>query len=387
MRNPSIIAPHGGALTEQILPPAVALEWVSQIDKTPIVPLDPFHYYDLICLATGVFSPVSGFQNRRAVDCIINEWRLPTNEIWPIPITLPIDAQTASEIKRLRVVRLGYQRRVVGIMQVEDLFWFEPEQEARFVYGTVDPSHPGVKRVLSQSPIRLAGAVTLTASPNIAIGPVFTPREMRRLIEMRGWRTVVAFQTRNPLHRAHEYVQKVALEQVDGLVIHPLIGATKDDDVPAVVRWKAYQALVTEYFPQDRVFLSGFPASMRYAGPREAVLHALVRKNYGFTHFIVGRDHAGVGSFYQPLASQNIFSQFDPSQVGIQLIFSDPAFFCRRCQQMATARTCPHTAEDHETLSGTRVRTSLRCGEPLPPHLIRPEVENILRDYFQNLDA
>jgi sulfate adenylyltransferase len=203
------------------------------------------------------------------------------------------------------------------------------------------------------------------------------------MIAQRGWRQVVGFQTRNPLHRAHEYIQKVALETHDGLILHPLVGYTKSDDVPLDVRWQAYQILLDQYFPKERTLLTGFPAPMRYAGPREAVFHALCRKNYGITHFIVGRDHAGVSNFYDPQASQKIFERFNQAELGISIITADPAFYCHRCQQMATARSCPHDAVDHEVLSGTRIRTTLGAGGNLPPVAIRPEVEVILQQYYR----
>lgn len=383
MRTSSLVAPHGGFLAEQDLPLAIARELVDSLAHVPAVPLDRFHYDDVICLATGVYSPLRGFQDRRHVKSVLTDMRLPDGEVWPIPITLAITDSVASRIQRSRLVRLTHQGETVAIMHVDDIFWQEPEEEARLVYGTTDSNHPGVKRLLGMSPIRLAGPVTLTQEPSWPEHPVLTPRQMRALIRERGWSTVVAFQTRNPLHRAHEYIQKVALEGVDGLVIHPLIGTTKSDDVPANVRWKIYQVLLQEYYPADRALLSGFPAAMRYAGPREAVLHALARKNYGFTHFLVGRDHAGVGSYYHPLASQQIFQRFSAGEMGITIVPAEPAFFCRKCDQMATEKTCPHPARDHEVLSGTRVRTTLRQGGFLPPETIRPEVEAVLRAYYQ----
>ncbi len=385
MRTASLIAPHGGFLAEQDLPLAIAKDLVETLSRAPAIPLNRFHFDDVICLATGVYSPLRGFQDRTAVRSVLTDMRLPDGEIWPIPITLSVSDVVAAGIKKSRLVRLTYDNRTVAIMHVDDIFWQDPEEEARMVYGTSDPSHPGVKRLLQESPIRVGGPVTLTEEPAWEEGPVLTPRQMRALIRDRGWHTVAAFQTRNPLHRAHEYIQKVVLETVDGLVVHPLIGTTKADDVPALVRWTVYETLLQEYYPSRRTFLSGFPAAMRYAGPKEAVLHALARKNYGFTHFIVGRDHAGIGSYYHPLASQQIFHRFAPEEIGITIVAAEPAFFCRKCDQMATQKTCPHPDIDHEKLSGTRVRTTLRQGGFLPPETIRPEVEAILRNYYQGL--
>lgn len=384
MRTAPVITPHGGILTEQELPLVVAQELRQSLDHIPAVPIDRFHLDDIICLAWGVFSPLRGFQNRHEVRTVLTDMRLTSGDIWPIPITLPIVDSVAARLKKSRLARLVYDGQTWALLHVDDIFWQDPEEEARIVYGTTDPNHPGVKRVLAMSPIRLAGPVTLTEQPHWPEKPVLTPRAMRTLIRQRGWHTVAAFQTRNPLHRGHEYVQKVVMEQVDGLVLHPLIGTTKHDDVPAATRWTIYETLLHEYYPPDRTALSGFPAAMRYAGPREALLHALARKNYGFSHFIVGRDHAGVGSYYHPQASQQVFSQFDPREIGITIIAAEPAFFCRKCEQMATTKTCPHQSHFHETLSGTRVRTTLQGGGALPGELIRPEVEEILRAYYHS---
>ncbi len=387
MRTPPVISPHGGLLTEQELPVAIAQELGTALEHVPAVPLDRYHYDDVICLAWGVFSPLRGFQDRHQVRTVLTDMRLPDGQVWPIPITLPVTDQVASGVKKSRLVRLTFDGKTQAIMHIDDIFWQDPEEEARYVFGTTNHGHPGVQRLLAMSPIRVAGPVTLTQEPHWPVEPVLTPRKMREVIRERGWHTTVAFQTRNPLHRAHEYVQKMVLEHVDALVIHPLVGATKSDDVPVQVRWTIYRALLQEYYPGERTLLSGFPAAMRYAGPREAVLHALARKNYGFTHFIVGRDHAGIGSYYHPLASQRIFEMFDPEEIDIQIVTAEPAFYCRRCEQMATAKTCPHPGQDHEVLSGTRVRRTLKQGEFLPPETIRPEVEALLRTYYQDHDA
>ncbi|PSR23605.1 MAG: sulfate adenylyltransferase [Sulfobacillus acidophilus] len=383
MRTPSLIAPHGGYLAEQELPVAIAQELRHAFDHLPAIPIDRFQLDDAICLAWGVFSPLRGFQNRHEVQSVLKNMHLPSGAIWPIPITLPISGAISARIKKSRLVRLVHAGQTRALLHVDDIFWQDPEEEAAIIYGTRDPHHPGVAHALTMSPIRLAGPVTLTQEPQWPQSPVLTPRAMRTLIRERGWSTVAAFQTRNPLHRAHEYVQKVVLEQVDGLVIHPLIGTTKRDDVPVAVRWHIYETLLKEYYPLHRTGLSGFPAAMRYAGPREAVLHALARKNYGFSHFIIGRDHAGVGTYYHPQASQQIFDQFDPAELGITIIASEPAFYCRKCEQMATKNTCPHQETDHEALSGTRVRATLEQGGSLPPTVIRPEVEAILAAYYQ----
>ncbi len=379
------LTPDGAPFGEQVLMGAAGDQFRASLGSGPAIDLDPFHYFDLISLATGIFSPLTGFQDHRTVEKVLDDWQLPQGSPWPIPVTLPVAAKISSQLKVSRLAALVYQGVIVGGVHVEDVFWMEPADEAERLYGTLDRAHPGVERCLSESPIRVAGSVTLIGQPHFDTLPVLTPKAMRQVIHRRGWHSVVAFQTRNPLHRAHEYIQKAALEWVDGLVIHPLIGWTKSDDVPAAVRWQSYQALIHQYYPRNRVLLSGFPAAMRYAGPREAVLHALARRNYGFTHFIVGRDHAGVGNFYPPLDAQRIFQRF--SNLGITIITPAPAFYCRICRQMATEHTCPHGEEAHDQLSGTRVRQTLSAHKTLPSHLIRPEVSTVLSTFYRTQEA
>ncbi len=367
----------------RIIPYPMCDAIVTWLQKYPAIPLGPVEWADTFCLATGVYAPLTGFQGRLAAKSVLERWHLPSGAPWSIPITLSIEPQLAASLRKTDLARLVYQNATVAMISVEDVFWLDPEDEAVMLYGTTNRQHPGVERLLQASPVRIAGSVTLIKRPEFPVSPVLTPRETRTMIAQRGWRQVVGFQTRNPLHRAHEYIQKVALETHDGLILHPLVGYTKSDDVPLDVRWQAYQILLDQYFPKERTLLTGFPAPMRYAGPREAVFHALCRKNYGITHFIVGRDHAGVSNFYDPQASQKIFERFNQAELGISIITADPAFYCHRCQQMATARSCPHDAVDHEVLSGTRIRTTLGAGGNLPPVAIRPEVEVILQQYYR----
>ncbi len=378
---------RAASLEPRVIPGSLSSSIALWLDKAPAIPLDAFHWADAFCLATGVYAPVIGFQGRRAVQSVLEDWHLPNSSPWPIPITLAIDPQLASRLRKADLARLVRNDTTVAILNVEEVFWLDPEIEAYSVYGTLDPAHPGVARTLQDSPIRVAGAVTLVEWPQYPVAPVLTPHQIRDLIQQRGWKTVVGFQTRNPLHRAHEYIQKTALETHDGLVLHPLVGYTKADDIPVEVRWRAYQALISEYFPASRTILSGFPAPMRYGGPKEAILHALCRKNYGMTHFIVGRDHAGVGSFYDPMASQHVFQRLQEDELGIHIIAAEPAFYCRRCLQMATGKTCPHPPEDQEILSGTRIRTTLRQGKELPTGTVRPEVSAILQDYYRTVQG
>ncbi|AEJ38932.1 sulfate adenylyltransferase [Sulfobacillus acidophilus TPY] len=383
MRVTSIAEQTTRTLSEPMLPPAIARELAFTLSHAPTVELSAFAFYDAWCLSTGVYTPLNGFMTKEETQAVLDSWRLPDGSVWPLPVTLPIEPEDAARVQKSPWIRLTVQGRIVGIMQVTDVFWQDPEEEALAVYGTYDEKHPGVFRTLASSPVRAAGPVVLFQAPPFAFTPTWTPRQMQQEIRRRHWQTVAAFQTRNPLHRGHEYLHKVTLEWVDGLVIHPLVGETKADDIPAHIRGLVYETLLTHYYPKDRVLLSGFPASMRYAGPREAVFHAVTRKNYGFTHFIVGRDHAGVGDFYDPRASQSVFDQFSPEEIGIRIISAEPAYYCRACGQMATRRTCPHGPTDHESPSGTRVRRALSQNQAVPDTILRPEVADILRAYYR----
>ncbi len=374
-------APHGGALVDLLVRGEERHDAERRAQGLAALPLAPRAHSDLWALATGVLSPLTGFMDRDDYASVLADMRLdgPGRWIWPLPVVLPVPADTARALTQGQTVALAPPgTSPVGTLTVTDVFTRDLLAEARAVYGTDDPSHPGVAQTLCDSPVAVGGLVRVWRSPPAPFpGYASTPAETRALFAQRGWRSVAGFQTRNPVHRAHEYIQKCALELVDGLLLHPLVGETREEDLPAAVRMRCYEALIRHYFPADRVVLAVFPVAMRYAGPREAVFHAICRKNYGCTHFIVGRDHAGVGGRYGPFAAQDLVRELQP-ELGIAVLAFDNAFYCRRCGNTATAKTCPHGDDWHLSISGTAVRTLLREGRPLPPEFSRPEVVAVL---------
>ncbi|MFC4425756.1 sulfate adenylyltransferase [Deinococcus navajonensis] len=373
-------APLGGTLVHALRRPGHDFD-PAELRGLPRLSLSERSAADLELIATGAYSPLRGFVGESDYLSIIGRMRLADGTPWSVPITLPVAREQAQALNGRVVLTFGGQD--VGWIDVEEKFDAHKSLEAREVYRTQDQAHPGVAALLAQGNVNLAGPVALFDVPRGAFSHHHrTPAEVREVIEARGWRSTVAFQTRNPIHRAHEYLQKVALELVDGLLLHPLVGATKGDDVPAATRMKAYEVLLEGYYPRERTLLSVYPAAMRYAGPREAILHALSRRNYGVTHFIVGRDHAGVGSYYGTYDAQDIFSAYTPEELGIQILKFEHTFYCQSCGQLVSPRTCPHDASHHLVLSGTRVREKLRAGEPLPAEFTRPEVAEVLREAY-----
>lgn len=332
---------------------------------------------DLELLASGAFSPLAGFMGREEYRSVVERMRLRDGTLWPIPVTLPVAAEQTADLRDGSEVLLAGTDASLALMTVENRFARDLGWEARRVYGTEDPAHPGVRALLAESPVCLGGPVRVLVRRPRRFRQEMDPAETRSIFAARGWRAVAAFQSRNPAHRAHEYLQKCALEICDGLLLHPLVGATKSDDVSAGVRLRSYEALIDGYFPRQRVVLGAFPAFMRYAGPREAILHAICRKNYGCSHFVVGRDHAGVGNYYGPREAQDLMREL-AGDAGVTPLCFDPAFYCKRCGGMATTKTCPHAASEHIVLSGTAVRAMLRRGELPPPEFTRPEVAAIL---------
>ncbi|MDI3269861.1 MAG: sulfate adenylyltransferase [Bacillota bacterium] len=378
-----MLEPYGGALLERWVQGEEARELSEKAKELPYLPLTPRMVSDLILLSQGAYSPLPGFMDRKTYQSVLEHMSLAQGLPWTLPVTL--SARTGETLPPGDLLALGGPDGVPrALLQVEDIFWRDRAFEAKAVFGTDDPRHPGVRLLLDEGDLCVGGTVTLFRPFPDPFQPyALTPKEARAAFSQRGWQTIVAFQTRNPIHRAHEYLQKCALEIFDGLFLHPLVGVTKEDDVPAAVRWEAYETLLRHYYPSHKVILSPFPGAMRYAGPREAIHHAIVRRNYGCTHIIIGRDHAGVGQYYAPTASQEIFHLFPKEVLGIQPLFFAHAFYCRRCQAMATENTCPHGPEDHVHLSGTAVREALRKEEDLPLEFSRPEVASLLREAYR----
>jgi sulfate adenylyltransferase len=381
------IEPHGGKLINRMADAGLRKEISARAPSLVSITLNNKELSDLLMIAIGGFSPLAGFMRSEDYNSVVETMHLKNGLPWTIPITLSADDATAAKIKEGDDVALAGPDGVPrGIMRVDEKFKYDKKKEALKIYRTEDGAHPGVAVVYAQGGTLLGGDVWMADRPAPLGFPQYwrDPAETRRIFAERGWRRIVAFQTRNPIHRAHEYIQKVALEICDGLMVHPLVGETKKGDTPADVRMKCYEVLLENYYPADRVLLSVLPAAMRYAGPAEAIFHSIMRKNYGCTHFIVGRDHAGVGNYYGSFDAHNIFGEFDPAALGITPLFFDNTFYCKRCGGMASFKTCPHDESSRVSLSGTKVREMLSKGEIPPVEFTRPEVARVLIDSMKN---
>jgi sulfate adenylyltransferase len=383
----TLIAPHGGTLVNRVIVGEARLQLLERAAQLPKIRLNDLNLADLEMLANGALSPLTGFMGQADYASVLANMRLANGLPWSIPVTLAITSDQAATIQSGQAVALVEHDTLLAVLEVEEKFAYDKTIEAQQVYRTTDAAHPGVARLYQQGDVLLAGAVyvlnypqrTQTEFPDLR----YTPEQTRAIFAERGWRRIVGFQTRNPIHRAHEYIQKTALEIVDGLLLHPLVGETKADDIPAEVRVASYRAILAGYYPANRVLLGVFPAAMRYAGPREAIFHAIARKNYGCSHFIVGRDHAGVGKYYGSYDAHFIFDEFTPDELGITPLFFEHTFYCRVCGGVVSLKTCPHDTTQHVSLSGTQVREMLARGEMLPAEFTRPEVSQILMTSIQ----
>jgi sulfate adenylyltransferase len=375
-----LISPHGGKLINREVAGPERERFINAASELPALRLNAREISDLEMIATGGYSPLEGFLNPSDYDSVCANMRLANGIAWPIPVTLSVSNEQANSFRQFEDLALYQGDHLLGLLHLAEKYRYNKVREAELVYRTTDAAHPGVRALYNQGDWLLGGKISLINRPR---GLPFAgyrkdPLETRALFQQRGWRRVVAFQTRNPVHRAHEYIQKCALEIADGLLLHPLVGETKADDVPADVRIQSYEAILKHYYPATRTILSVLPAAMRYAGPREAVFHALIRKNYGCSHFIVGRDHAGVGDYYGTYDAHHIFDEFEPEELGVMPLLFDHTFYCRSCVGMASTKTCPHDKSAHVTLSGTKVRELLSAGQLPPIEFSRPEVARVL---------
>ena len=387
-----LVPPHGGGqLTPLLLNGDELFAELEEAKSLPMVHMTSRETSDLIMMAIGAFSPLSGFMNQEDYNNVVDHMHLTDGTLWPIPITLSIseDQANAVSIGSHLALRDEESGELMGSMAVIEKYGYEKKHEAKMVFRTDEESHPGVSKLMAQKDILISGPVKIFSEGPYPeqFGQHFgRPSETRALFEEKGWNSIAAFQTRNPIHRSHEYCTKIALEVTDGLFIHPLVGKLKPGDIPADIRVKCYEVLLKNYYPEDRVILKVYPMEMRYGGPREAVLHAIFRQNYGCSHLIIGRDHAGVGNYYGPFDAQKIFTDIGSEELQIKPLKIDWTFWCHKCDGMASMKTCPHGKEDRVLISGTDLRKQLSEGQYPPKEFSRPEVAEILMDYYQSLN-
>ena len=386
-----LVPPHGGTLTPRMLAGDALATERARAKSLCQVRVSSREKGDLIMLGIGGFSPLDGFMTHADWEGVCMQYRMASGLFWPIPITLSVDRDTARDIDVGSDITLldPDSDSPLATMRVTEKYVIDKARECAAIFRTQDPEHPGVKMVLQQPEVNLAGPVNVLSDGGFKAkyGALFmTPAETRAEFERLGWSRVAAFQTRNPMHRSHEYLAKVAIEVCDGVLVHSLLGNVKPGDIPAEVRTRAIAALIATYFRAGTVVQAGYPLDMRYAGPREALLHALFRQNYGCSHLIVGRDHAGVGSYYGPFDAHRVFDEIPKDALATQPLRMDWTFWCYRCGGMASGRTCPHDDADRLLVSGTKLRKWLSEGQPVPNEFSRPEVLSILRAYYASLD-
>jgi sulfate adenylyltransferase len=386
-----LVPPHGGQLNPLLIEGEELEEEREKAKSLPTIHLTSRETSDLIMMAMGAFSPLEGFMGKDDYTRVVENRHMVDGTLWPVPITLSASKEHAGSFPIDSEIALLDEEsdELMGSMKVTEKFTYDKNLEAKRVFRTEDEAHPGVAKLLAQKEFLLAGPVKAFSEGSYPMlyGKHFgRPAETRKIFEERGWSTVAAFQTRNPIHRSHEYCTKIALEVCDGILIHPLVGKLKADDIPAEIRMKCYEILMENYYPQDRVVLKVYPMEMRYAGPREAILHAIFRQNYGCSHLIVGRDHAGVGDYYGPFDAQKIFDEIDEDELHLKPLKIDWTFWCSKCDGMASMKTCPHEKEDRVLISGTDLRKMLANGQMPPKEFSRPEVIKILVDYYKNLN-
>jgi len=385
-----LVSPHGGELVSQLVSKQERGERLAEAQSLPKVPMTSRETSDILMIGMGAFSPLTGFMGAADYLECIEHMRLRSGTLWPVPITLSATSELADSIKDdQRVALLDEESdEIMATMTVSERFTYDKQKEAKSVFRTDDEAHPGVAKVLEQGDVCLGGEVEVLSEGEYPekFAEYARPPETRKIFEERGWTTVAAFQTRNPLHRSHEYLTKVALEVSDGVLIHPIVGKLKEGDIPAETRMECYKVLLDNYYPEGRVVLKVYPMEMRYAGPREAILHAIIRQNFGCSHLCVGRDHAGVGSYYDPFDAQTIFDEIGPHDLQIRPLKFENTFWCTECQAMGSIKICKHGKESHVFISGTKTREMLSRGEQLPVEFSRPEVAQVLMAYYQSLD-
>jgi len=385
----SLTPPHGGHLVNLMVDdPGKRERLIKQSKDLPKLKLSTLEFSDLIMLGIGAFSPLKGLMNESDYKGVLENMRLASGILWPLPVTLTIDNTGDYRVGDTIALVSPYSDEIVGHLQVEDIFPYDKEAEAKASFGTTDLSHPGVNKLQNLGNYHVGGKVKVFSEGGYPeVFPEYSrPSEVREIFTSKGWRTIVAFQTRNPIHRSHEYITKTVLETADGLFIHPIVGKLKEGDIPADIRMKCYQVLLDNYYPLDRVVLKVYPMEMRYAGPKEAILHAIIRQNYGCSHIVIGRDHAGVGDYYGPFEAQEIFNTIPDKDLLIKPIKMDWTFYCSKCKGMASFKTCPHPDSDHKMISGTKLREMLSRGEYPPDYITRPEVSDILIDYYKSIE-